>query len=147
MSHQTQTYKGLGLWNIFFGLCRAILYTMYTSYFSFIKCTSSMIIILPTYLWLIWFLKYAVAIWVLPGNWINYWIVWISYNKTCCSCWLAVHIEFKQYFWEWFIGRAEKPGAESIHWDLLTLGSSAGGSLFQHRMDFPLFSLINEVLI
>lgn len=57
----------------------------------------------------------------------------------CHSCWLTPLVRLKLYFWEWFTGPAEKSGAKPFHWDLLTLGSNAGGSQFQHRMDFPPF--------
>lgn len=54
----------------------------------------------------------------------------------CYSCWLTPHVGFQLCFWEWFIGPAEKSRAKPLHWDLLTLGSNAGGSPFQHGMDF-----------
>lgn len=52
------------------------------------------------------------------------------------SCWWTSLVRLKWYFWEWFTGPAEKYGDKPFHWDLLTLGSNAGGSLFQYRMDF-----------
>lgn len=57
----------------------------------------------------------------------------------CHSCWLTPLVRLKWYFWEWFTGPAEKSGAKPFHWELLTLGSNAGGSQFQHGMDFSSF--------
>lgn len=55
------------------------------------------------------------------------------------SSWLTLLVRLKWYFWEWFTGPAEKSGDKPFHWDLLSLGSNASGSLFQHRMDFSPF--------
>lgn len=78
--HHAQNYKRIRpVEHFFFNLLVPYCTQCTQVIFLLLKCNNTVIIVLLIHLWLIWFLKYTVAIWALPGNWINHWIVWISY--------------------------------------------------------------------